>query len=89
MSGIYNYWVKVHHPELTDIPPLESNQKPFYFGGSQVPSSLGSDINDIKGNGIDNSSKMNFKPIKKGKGVQSSNFHKASNIHLPRHIKSI
>ena len=43
MSGIYNKWYKVensHSPN--DIIQMESGgfQKPFYFGGSQVPVNL-------------------------------------------------
>jgi len=38
------YWFKVTHPNASEnIPQLRSEclQKPFYFGGSQVPSNLG------------------------------------------------
>jgi len=94
MSGFYNNWLKVQNPDSTnDIVQMESGgfQAPFYFGGSQVPSALGlQDTNvNITGNGLNNSSKMNFKPIKKGKGVQCSNFHKHTNIHLPRYMKNL
>lgn len=44
MSYNYNFHPKVNHPFLSnDIPQLRSGgfQKPFFFGGSQVPSALG------------------------------------------------
>jgi len=94
MSGFYNNWVKVQNPNLSnDITPMESGgfQTPFFFGGSQVPSNLGlnnTDLN-ISGTGLKDYSKMNFKPILKGKGIQSTNFHKQSNIHLPRYTKTV
>lgn len=94
MSGIYNNWFKVQHPNASnDIPPMESNgfQKPFFFGGSQVPISLG--IHDTNlhetGRGLKHHSKMNFLPDKKGKGIQHSNHHMQSNIHIPRHMGSL
>lgn len=38
MSGFYNNWLKVQHPEKNYIQTTsEGYQKPFYFGGSQVP----------------------------------------------------
>jgi hypothetical protein len=47
-SGTYNYWPKVNHPDKMFI-QMESggSQKPFFFGGSQVPLALG-----INGSGI-------------------------------------
>jgi hypothetical protein len=86
MSGFYNNWIKVQNPNmLNDIVPMESGgyQKPFFFGGSQVPTALEIPDRDISGSGY---SKINFKPIVKGKGVQKTNHHKHSNIHLPRHM---
>lgn len=38
------YWFKVTHPNASEnIPQLRSQclQKPFFFGGSQIPSNLG------------------------------------------------
>lgn len=51
MSGFYNVWPKVLHPNA-ELPQMESNgfQPPFFFGGSQVPTSLGLD-NSVKGKG--------------------------------------
>ena len=41
MSGFYNYWPKVNHPD-TVYHQMESGgfQAPFFFGGSQVPVNL-------------------------------------------------
>ena len=94
MSGIYNNWIKVQNPNLpNDIVPMQSggSQVPFFFGGSQVPTGLnltGTDLN-LTGSGLRHYSKMNFTPIAKGKGIQSTNFHKQSNIHLPRMMSNL
>lgn len=92
MSGVYNNWIKVQNPNLrNDIVPMESGgfQAPFYFGGSQVPINLGID-NSISGGGFKNYSKAIFKPDNiRGKGVPSTDFHKNTNIHLPRHFKML
>lgn len=87
MSGFYNNWFKVQHPNVSnDIPQMKSGefQAPFYFGGSQVPHTLGLDTNKLKGKGIDDYSKMNFQTVNRGKVSQTTNHHKATNIHLPR-----
>jgi hypothetical protein len=39
MSGIYNYHVKVEHPNKI-LPQMSSYQPPHFFGGSQVPINL-------------------------------------------------
>lgn len=94
MSGIYQNWIKVQNPELSNnIIPMKSGgyQTPFFFGGSQVPSALnisGTDM-DIKGKGINDYFKGNFRPEIKGKSVQSSLYNKHSNIHLPRQLGSL
>lgn len=94
MSGFYNYWYKVNNPTSSNvIVPMVSggSQVPFFFGGSQVPSNLGLQNTDLNltGSGLKHYSKMNFLPDKKGKGIQTTNFHKQSNIHLPRHMGSL
>jgi len=92
MSGFYNNWVKVQNPGLSnDIVQMRSGgfQPQFYFGGSQVPNTLGlkdTDLN-IKGNGINNYKKENFLPSIKGKTKPTTEFNKSNNIHIPRHIK--
>ena len=41
MSGFYNNWLKVQHPnKIYTQTTSEGFQKPFYFGGSQVPNIL-------------------------------------------------
>lgn len=91
MSGIYQNWLKVQNPNMSNnIVPMESGgfQQPFFFGGSQVPSSLGLDDFEISGSGIKKYSKINFKPETiKGKGMPTTDFKKDTNIHLPRYIK--
>lgn len=92
MSGFYQNWYKVQHPDSrNDITPMESGgfQTPFYFGGSQVPVNLGIDLHEQVGRGIGDYSKMNFMPIKKGKRGQQTNYHMQSNIHLPRMMGSL
>ena len=88
MSGFYNNWLKVQSPNMpNDITPMESGgyQKPFYFGGSQVPDELGNVDVKIKGGGY---SKVNFKPeTLRGIAKQSTDFRKHGNIHLPRNMK--
>ncbi len=92
MSGFYNNWYKVQHPtQSNDIIPMMSGglQTPFFFGGSQVPVNLDIDEHRLTGSGIADYSKMNFMPMRKGIMRQDTNFHKASNIHLPRHMGSL
>ena len=45
-SGTYAYWPKVNNPNAV-LPQMTSDtqQKPFFFGGSQVPINLGLDTN--------------------------------------------
>lgn len=53
MSGGYN--PKVSHPWMSnEIVQMESGaeQKPFYFGGSQVPISLGLTQSSFDGSGV-------------------------------------
>lgn len=52
MSGFYNNWVKIQNQEA-NLRQMQSEayQPPFYFGGSQVPNTLGLDKN-ISGRGM-------------------------------------
>lgn len=89
MSGFYNNWFKVQNPTATnDIVPMISGgfQKPFYFGGSQVPINLNMH-NTSQNINEDAYSKVNFTPHIGGKGLVKSN--KKVNIHIPRHIGSM
>ncbi len=63
MSGYYNYHPTIEKPGTFKV-QTASQQAPFYFGGSQVPLSLGLD-NHIYGEGIGKKkyiSKMIYKP---------------------------
>lgn len=87
MSGIYQNWLKVQNPDMrNDIIPMESGgfQKPFYFGGSQVPINLGY---NMSGESIRRYKKTIFKKEKLGKGIQETAYNKNTNIHIPRHFK--
>ena len=95
MSGIYQNWLKVQNPDMpNNITPMESGgfQTPFFFGGSQVPNVLNlkdTDM-DIKGKGLKDYKKSNFKPDKiKGVKMPTTDFKLNSNIHLPRHMGSL
>jgi len=44
-SGIYNYHPNVEHQGAFINNQMKSHQKPFYFGASQVPINLSSDLN--------------------------------------------
>jgi hypothetical protein len=82
MSGFYNNWLKVTHPKMkNDIPQMESggSQKPFYFGGSQVPSII-NDNNHSLNNGTKR--KISFMP-------DESVYLHGSGIHIPKQIGSL
>lgn len=88
-SGIYNYHPKVEHPNKI-FRQMESNefQKPFFFGGSQVPINL--DIHT--GSGIHTPYRSHTRHMVvqdaqcRGKGVT---VHKNHNIYLPKYMASI
>ena len=86
MSGFYNYWPTVNHPNEV-FPQMESGefQPPFFFGGSQVPTALG-----LKGNGIltGHIVSMRNPKVKLGIRKQNSYHEKHKNIHLPRRLMS-
>jgi|APCry1669189472_1035225.scaffolds.fasta_scaffold60584_2 hypothetical protein len=88
MSGFYNYWPKVNHPnEVFSQTESSGFQAPFFFGGSQVPTALG-----IKGNGIRHTLHhvSTHQPIVRlGHKVQSTYHEKHKNIHIPRRLKAI
>jgi hypothetical protein len=87
MSGFYNYWPKVNHPD-TVYHQMESGgfQTPFFFGGSQIPTALG-----IKGNGFVTHHHISIHAPRQhlGLNVQLTNHTKHHNIHIPRHLKAI
>ena len=84
MTGVYNYHPKVENPTMSNnIPQMrdEALQKPFFFGGSQVPVNLG--INqDISGTGLNKKSKV--KNNSQSKLSQKTSINRSSNILMPR-----
>jgi len=89
MSGIYNYWIKVNYPNLSnDIPQMRSdgNQTPFYFGGSQVPHDIGYHESKSKSRHL-----ISTSGEKIGQGIYKQNLYgeKHTNINLPRNLPSI
>jgi len=89
MSGVYNYWYKVNNPDSrNDIVQMRSGnrQPPFYFGGSQVPEALNLPCHRLGGSVLNKYRKINFKPLVKGKGIQSTQRDRNGNIHMPRHL---
>jgi len=55
-AGIYNYWPAImHKPGYFNENQMKSFQKPFYFGGSQVPIGIDPNIGfhrEMTGEGI-------------------------------------
>jgi hypothetical protein len=86
MSGFYNYWPKVNHPDEV-FPQMTSGefQAPFFFGGSQVPTALG-----IKGNGLHGGYTISMRQptVKLGVRKQNTYHEKHKNIHHPRRLMS-
>jgi|LakMenEpi03Aug12_release.lakeMendotaPanAssembly.Ray.scaffolds.fasta_scaffold256878_2 hypothetical protein len=88
-AGIYNYQPKVASPNKV-FHQMESGeyQKPFYFGGSQVPISLGIST----GSGIHTPYVSHTKHMRhmnaqsRGCGVTVHKHHK---IYLPKHMSTI
>lgn len=84
MSGIYNYHVTIDNPE-TKFPGTQSQQMPFYFGGSQVPISLYPGLQTV-GSGIYINSlrgKQENSNIKEGRGIRTS-YDNNFNIAMPK-----
>ena len=62
MSGVYNYHPTIDEPRSFPV-QTASQQKPFYFGGSQVPINLGIEPQmNGKGVGKKHLSKLVYKP---------------------------
>jgi len=84
-SGIYNYWPKVQNPSAI-LPQMASDteQRPFYFGGSQVPLNLGIHT----GSGIQTKYVSHVDEIKniEGKGIHTT-VKKNNKIYLPKVMK--
>jgi len=88
-AGIYNYHPKVANPNKV-LPQMTSDefQPPFFFGGSQVPVSLGiatgSGIHTPYISHIDHMKALNCQ----GRGIETT-VQKNHKIYLPKHMKSI
>ncbi len=88
-AGTYGYRPKVAHPN-TIFPQMDSDasQKPFFFGGSQVPISLGI----MTGSGIKTHYVSHLDHMKgltaQGRGIQTT-VHKNDKIYLPKHCSTI
>lgn len=87
MSGFYNYWPKVNHPNEV-FSQMESGgfQPHFFFGGSQVPTALG-----IKGNGFHTKHHISLRQPNIGMGLKKQHtYHeKHHNVHIPRRMRSV
>jgi hypothetical protein len=84
MSGFYNNWFKVTHPNVSnDIVQMQSGgrQVPFYFGGSQVPEVLKN--NSLKINEPSNK-KISFLP-----DTNHQVYIHGQGIHIPKSIGSL
>ena len=88
-AGIYNYHPKVNHPLSTFPVQMKSGeyQVPFYFGGSQVPISLGLDHHSIHRTSYtsahDDLAHETLKGHGLGVGLKTTS-RKLDNIRLPK-----
>lgn len=83
MSGFYNNWFKVTHPNVpNDIVQMRSggSQTPFYFGGSQVPEVTKNNNHQISDNS--KKRKLSFLP-------DDQVYQHGQGIHIPRSIGSL
>jgi hypothetical protein len=87
-AGIYNYHPKVEHPNQMFY-QMDSNQPPFYFGGSQVPINT----NVIHGTGVrtpykstqEHSKNLKLKQSRTGNGTETTTSNH-NNIKMPYHL---
>jgi len=93
-SGVYNYRPKVEHPNAV-FPQMTSDgfQKPFFFGGSQVPTDLGINKPAFSGSGLSNKKyTSNMSRLQnlgvQGRGIETT-VDMGSNIYLPKHNKTL
>lgn len=85
-SGTYNYRPKVDNPrEIFYQMTSDGFLPPFFFGGSQVPNTLG-----ISGTGIKSKFRSAF-DLKDAKSLNGRGIHTAyehsERIHLPKHFR--
>ena len=85
-SGIYANWLKVQHPNEV-FPQMKSGgfQKPFFFGGSQVPINLGLPDETTKGEYIDTIQVAHNASVV-GRGIHTTS-SKHNRIRLPKNFK--
>ena len=88
-AGIYNYHPKVEHPNKV-FPQMTSDgfQKPFFFGGSQVPVNLGL----ATGSGIHTPYRSHIHHMQdldmQGRGIKTT-VQKDHKIYLPKHMSTM
>lgn len=90
MSGVYNYHPTIDNPSA-HYPAQDSQQPPFFFGGSQVPVSL-HPMTPTVGSGIYKNSipegKTRSSDVKKGRGLKVD-VDKNHSIAVPKLLKRI
>lgn len=95
-AGTYAYWPKVNNPNKV-IPQMKSGeyQPAFFFGGSQVPVSLGIKVSGhTSGNGVYTGTKHRKEKINvSGTGMRTKGVETTARKHDPtmmaRHMPSI
>lgn len=89
MSGFYANWVKVQHPnKIFHQMTSDCYQPPFYFGGSQVPETMGTNLHESKHKTEHRMAQKDVKEIR-GAGIPSTTVAKNNNIRLPRALSSV
>ena len=87
-AGIYNYHPKVAHPNKVFKQMTSGGfQTPFYFGGAQVPSTLGFQTSEpMRVSHEFTSDKMEGMGLGK-RGIQQTTHEKHTKIMLPKNYK--
>jgi len=86
-SGTYNYHPKVAHPNAIFTQMTSDGfQKPFYFGGSQVPISLGIKTESGVSTPYVSHTQHSKHLGTQGRGIETT-VQKNHNIFLPKHMK--
>jgi len=85
-AGFYNVHVHIDNPHK-HYPGMDSQQAPFFFGGSQVPINLG-----FQGSGLRRAYKSHLDHQRQlstqGRGIHTT-VQKSNKIFLPHHLVSI
>lgn len=87
-SGIYNYHPKVEHPH-SELYQMNSQQAPFFFGGSQVPINLHLDTHGSGFRTAHKSSVHKMKELGDNRKFNKTTVEKYNNIKLPNHMYGI